>query len=107
MLISLERIKLHLRLDCSEADTEANQELRRMYAAAVDYVCNFTNSNVSRLTEPDAPCFKPSVEQAILLLIGEFYANREALGLNYAMHRHQTTTTVERLLHFHRQCLGV
>lgn len=105
MLISLERIKLHLRLDYQ--DEEAENELRRMYDAAVEYACNFTNSNVSNLTEPDELCFKPSVEQAVLLLIGDFYANREAVGVNSAMPKHDTATTVERLLHFHRQCLGV
>lgn len=106
MLISLETIKNHLRLDC-DIDSETDPELKRMYHAALEYVMSFTDCALDDLLVPciSEQKLKPSVEQAILLMIGDFYENREALTDKKLTH--SAHTTVERLLHFHRDHLGV
>lgn len=103
MLIPLDTIKMHLRLDC-EPSSELDPELERMYNAALDYVQNFTGRCMDELLVSESePFLRPVFVASILLIIGDLFANREAVGNP----SHASNTTVERLLHFHRKGLGV
>lgn len=105
MLIDIDDIKLHLRID-DDQDAAVDYELTRMYDAAVDYCCNFCDCDIEGLMDSVSDqTLKPSVRQAILLMIGDFYENREALARDKLVHN--TSTTVERLLHFNRRELGI
>ena len=98
MLISLEEIKQHLRID-NDDSTELDAELTAFYAAAVEYAEDYTSTEIGSE-------MRATMRQAILLMIGDFYENREALGASRKeMHEHNTT--VDRLLWFNRVSLGV
>lgn len=94
-MINLDEIKLHLRID--ESSDLIDAELNQMYLAALDYVSNYLNFEVNEQN------IKPAIKSAILLIIGDLYANREGLSnLEY-----KPNSMVERLLHLHRVNLGV
>lgn len=103
MLISVEKIAQHLRIDC-DLDTGTSAELEAFYDAAIEYACNFCDCELDDL-KTDIGELKPSVRQAVLLMIGDFYENREALNDKKLVH--SSNTTVERLLHFHRKNMGI
>ncbi len=105
MLISLDVIKTHLRLSGSNAELDA--ELERLYAVAVDYCEQYINRPIpwdDAETPSSEAIFPKSVEQAILILIAEFYENRElhVIGGTIA-----ELPTVKRLLYPYRIGLGV
>jgi uncharacterized phage protein (predicted DNA packaging) len=96
-------IKAHLKVDSDDED-----ELVTAYAsAAVDYVEHFCDGAlVEALTPPvegkeplREVLFTPGIWAAILLLIGHWYANREAAAQNLA----ETPLGVEALLLRHRR----
>lgn len=99
MLLTIEEIKLHLRMD-TDPDSEVDTELERMYYAALEYCENYINRKIPWCSDEDVP---RSILQAILLKIGEFYENREAL--NFAAY-HQNPN-IDQMLHFYRVGLGI
>ncbi len=97
------QIKAHLRVDSDAEDT-----LIAAYAsAAVDYVEHFCDGTlVEVLTTPEEDkepprevLFTSGIWAAMLLLIGHWYANREAASQNLA----ETPLGVEALLMQHRR----
>tara|TARA_R100001143_G_C3357653_1_gene133510 strand:+ start:1131 stop:1406 length:276 start_codon:yes stop_codon:yes gene_type:complete len=87
-VITLEQAKLHLRVDHDDEDAAITAMIDAATAAALDYL------NMDELPNPvPAP-----VQAAILLQVGDLYANRERQGERplYA------NTTYERLLNPYR-----
>ncbi|WP_348826654.1 head-tail connector protein [Halomonas sp. RT37] len=106
MLIPLETIKIHLRLDTAP-DAVLDPELERLHDAAVDYASQYLGRPIpwdDEDTSSSEAVFPKSVEQAILILIGEFFENREQHVTGTIV---QEIPTVTRLLHFYRIGLGV
>lgn len=95
MLITIDEIKLHLREDPGE-DPELDTEIVNMYQAAIEYCEMYINKPI----QGELP---KTLRSAILLIIGDLYSNREAQG-NRPFNEN---TFVERLLHFHRDGMGV
>ncbi|MBE5251732.1 head-tail connector protein [Mixta mediterraneensis] len=99
----MELIKKHLRVDSSDED-----DLIAGYAqASVDFVEHYCDGTlVVELTPPvenEEPLrevlFSSGIWQAMLLLIGQYYANREASGQSQA----EIPFGVEALLYRHRK----
>jgi len=105
-IVTLERAKAHV-----YATHDADDELLQHYIdAAEDYAAQFMGrESLDELLEevysepPSEPVLPASVEQAVLLLVGDYYALREA----------QVTGTIlvqnpaaEALLHFYRVGMG-
>jgi len=105
MLIPLMEIKSHLRLPL-EVDVEVDAELERLHDAAVDYAEQYLGRNIpwSDGESSSETFFPASVKHAILILIAEFYENREQTIVGTISSR---MPTVENLLHFYRVGLGV
>lgn len=95
MLIDLKEIKLHLRID--EESEIIDSELIQMLNAATDYASKYLNFEI------DEKSMNASIKSALLLIIGDLYANRE--GLNNM--EYKANSMIERLLHFNRVNLGV
>lgn len=99
----MEQIRNHLRVDCDDDSTL----IAAYSAAAIDYVEKFCDGwLVEALTTPvegeEPPrevLFTPGIWAAMLLLIGHWYANREAAARNLA----ETPLGVEALLLRHRR----
>lgn len=96
-------IKKHLRVDYDDED-----DLIKGYAeASVDYVENYCDGSlVTQLTPaadneepPREVLFSSGIWQAMLLLIGHYYANREAVGQSQT----EVPLGVEALLYRHRK----
>ncbi|MCG7388701.1 head-tail connector protein [Pantoea sp. ACRSB] len=96
-------IKKHLRVDHDDED-----DLIKGYAeSSVDYVENYCDGSlVTELTPtaedqepPREVLFSPGIWQAMLLLIGHYYASREAVGESQA----EIPLGVEALLYRHRK----
>lgn len=99
MLLTIDEVRHHLRLDPQSTDTiEEDSELELMYYSAVEYVSKFVNYDIT--SETDVP---NTFKSAILLLIADLYENREAQG-DRQLHNN---TMVNQMLHFHRRELGV
>lgn len=97
MLIPLEEIKLHLRVDHDDED----ELIQRKYDAALDYAKNYCGRDIPFDGDDD---LNPSIRAAILLIIGDLYANRENIVVG------ASTANIEaahNLMHFHRKGLGV
>ena len=81
-MIELARIKLHLRLDGDEDDA--------LVLGYVDAAKSHVTMHCDRElvdgapVEPDQMGLTPDVEQAILLLVGHWYANREEVVIGAA-----------------------
>lgn len=106
MLIPLETIKRQLRLD-TEPDSDLDPELERLLAVAVDHASQYLGRPIpwdDPETSSSEALLPASVEQALLILIGEFFENREqhVVGSSIA-----ENPTVERLLHPYRIGLGI
>lgn len=96
MLISLDQIKRQLHLD-PEPDDGLDEQLTDMYQSALDHCSMYLNRPVPFDDDEE---LNPSVKRAMLLLIGDFFANREAniVGASVAVN-----PTVENLLWPHRR----
>lgn len=90
MTITLDEAKLHLRVDSTEEDTYISGLIDAATAAAADYL------GVDLSTDLPTP-----VRAAILLQVGDLYANREAQGQGTASQYFQNPT-YERLLNPYR-----
>jgi hypothetical protein len=82
-MIELGTIKIHLRLDLG--DTAEDSYLTLLLGSALDAFQLFTNRTLidaaAGLPEPVGNALKitPSIRQGALLLIGQWYLNRESL----------------------------
>lgn len=78
-MIDLARVKLHLRVDGDEEDSLINGYLE----AAKSHVSMHCDRELVEAApvEPDQMGITPDVEQAILLLVGHWFANREGVAL--------------------------
>lgn len=75
-MIDLPLIKLHLRVDGDEEDNLIGSYLN----AAVEYVQQHCDRRLADAPEgPDQMALTDDVKQAILLLVGHWYANRESV----------------------------
>ncbi|MBK3444113.1 head-tail connector protein [Pseudomonas lactis] len=76
-MINLARVKLHLRVDGDEEDTV----IAGYFEAAKSHVAMHCDRILveAEPAGPDEMGLTPDVEQAILLLVGHWYANREAV----------------------------
>lgn len=76
-MIDLARVKLHLRVDGDEEDTV----IAGYFEAAKSHVAMHCDRILveAEPVGPDEMGLTPDVEQAILLLVGHWYANREAV----------------------------
>lgn len=76
-MIDLARVKLHLRVDGDEEDSLITGYLE----AAKSHVEMHCDRQLVEGTPagPEQMGFTPDVEQAVLLLVGHWYANREAV----------------------------
>lgn len=76
-MIDLARVKLHLRVDGDEEDTV----IAGYFEAAKSHVAMHCDRILVEADPagPDEMGLTPDVEQAILLLVGHWYANREAV----------------------------
>jgi uncharacterized phage protein (predicted DNA packaging) len=86
-MIALEDVKLHLRVDHDDEDDYITGLIAAATAAALDYL------NVESLEAMPTP-----VEAAILLQVGDLYANRE----RQAERPYHGNPTYERLLNPYR-----
>jgi len=106
-LPTIEQVRKHLRLDedIEDAGADTNTDLQLLLDAAVDHASQILNRPIpwkdAQGNDVDVPA---SVVQAILLLIGDFYENREAVITGTIV---AENPTVMRLLHFYRKGLGV
>jgi len=75
-MIDLSLIKLHLRVDGDEEDGLIGSYL----SAAVEYVQQHCDRRLVDVPEgPEQMALTDDVKQAILLLVGHWYANRESV----------------------------
>ena len=76
-MIDLARVKLHLKLD----GDEENSLVAGYFEAAKAHVAMHCDRELVETvpTGPEQMGFTPDVEQAVLLLVGHWYANREAV----------------------------
>lgn len=100
MVVSLDEAKSHLRvLDCND-----DAYISAIISAAESYVATYLNRSLDTWDEESPPSPVPTaVKQAILLIIGDFYENREAQGDK----QYYANPAVQNLLHFHRLDIGV
>lgn len=76
-MLDLDRVKLHLRVDGSEEDAVISGYVE---AAKAHVAMHCDRELVDTVpTGPEQMAFTPDVEQAVLLLVGHWYANREAV----------------------------
>ena len=100
-IVTLEEAKLHLRVDGSDDDADITIKLE----AAEESAVNFLNRPIpwKGTDGMDVPV-PASVKAAILLLLGDLYANREGAIVGTI---HTVNPTVERLLWPYRKvCLA-
>ncbi|MCK2183509.1 head-tail connector protein [Halomonas getboli] len=106
MLIPLATIKTHLRLD-PDPDSELDAELERLLDVAVEYASQYLGRPIP-WDDPDTSSSEAilpaSVQQALLILVGEYFENREQHIVGSIIQENQT---VVNLLHFHRVGLGI
>ena len=76
MLMTLEQIKRHLNID--DEFTEDDEYIMSLYEVAVDLVQRHIDMTFDELTAKDGEVPKPLLH-AVLLMIGNFYANRESV----------------------------
>ncbi|AVH37019.1 phage gp6-like head-tail connector protein [Pseudomonas monteilii] len=98
-MLDLARVKLHLRVDGDEED----QVITGYVEAAKSHVAMHCD-RVLVETDPAGPeemGLTPDVEQAILLLVGHWYANREAVAVGITAT--EMPLAVERLLWYRKR----
>ncbi|SFW77376.1 head-tail connector protein [Pseudomonas sp. NFACC04-2] len=98
-MIDLARVKLHLRVDDDEEDSLIGGYIE----AAKSHVAMHCDRELveGMPVEPEQMGLTPDVEQAILLLVGHWFANREGVALGSI----STTVplAVERLLMYRKR----
>lgn len=79
MMLDLETVKKHVRSDEFADDDEYLQTLTE---AAEEHIANVTNRSINELTEmsSDGVSLPKPIQQAVLLLVGHWYNQREAVA---------------------------
>lgn len=90
-MITLEDAKLHLRVD----HDDENNLIDWMLDVAIEGAANYLNVEVGDLDDPLLPA---PVKAAVLLVVGDLYVNREAVGTQ----PYSQNPTYERLLNPYR-----
>ena len=98
-MLDLDRVKLHLRVDGDGEDAVISGYLE----AAKAHVAMHCDRELveSAPTGPEQMAFTPDVEQAVLLLVGHWYANREAVVIGTISTA--VPLSVERLLWYRKR----
>lgn len=99
-MLDLERVKLHLRVDGDDEDAN----ILGYVAAAKAHVamhCDRVLVEVGEVVEPEQMGLTADVEQAILLLVGHWYANREAVATGVSVA--EVPLAVDRLLMYRKR----
>lgn len=98
-MIDLARVKLHLKVDGDDEDSI----ITGYFEAAKSHVAMHCDRELVEgvPTGPEQMGFTPDVEQAVLLLVGHWYANREAVVMNGAPST--VPLAVERLLWYRKR----
>ena len=78
MYISLDQAKAHLNI--LPDFTEDDEYILGLIEAAEQAVRVHVNEDYDKLAENNGGCLPAPLEQAMLLMIGNFYQNREPLG---------------------------
>lgn len=79
MFIDINAAKKHLNID--DDYKEDDSYIIALIGAAEDAIAKFCNiKNLSKLVDPDTGYIPESVRHAVLLLVGSWYANREAVS---------------------------
>ena len=98
-MIDLARLKLHLRVDGDEEDSLIAGYLE---AAKAHVAMHCDRELVESVPAgPEQMAFTPDVEQAVLLLVGHWYANREAVVIGTISTA--VPLAVERLLWYRKR----
>ena len=100
MLITIDEIRYHLRLD-AEHDSDEDPFLEDMYNSAADYCEAYIEQP---LVDSERPTLNPSLRAAILLVIGDLYANREGQFIGKPQ---ADNPQLERLLNTQRKGWGI
>lgn len=96
-ILTMDEAKAHLRIDGPDEDADTSLKL----AAAEDAVIHHLNRPLPWIGDDDQPAPVPaSVKVAILLMLGDLYANREAAIVGAT---HAVNPTVARLLDAYRR----
>lgn len=81
-MLSLERVKRHLRLE--QCDTDEDELIQGYANAALSAFETWTNRRIVEEVDEESPAnailMTPAVAQGALLLIGQWYTSREAVG---------------------------
>ncbi|WP_122572396.1 head-tail connector protein [Pseudomonas viridiflava] len=98
-MIDLARVKLHLKVDGEEEDTL----IAGYFEAAKSHVAMHCDRELveGNPTGPEQMGFTPDVEQAVLLMVGHWYANREAVVIGTITS--EVPLAVERLLWYRKR----
>ena len=98
-MIDLARVKLHLKVDGEEEDTL----IAGYFEAAKSHVATHCDRELveGNPTGPEQMGFTPDVEQAVLLMVGHWYANREAVVIGTITS--EVPLAVERLLWYRKR----
>lgn len=98
-MLDLDRVKLHLRVDGSEEDVVISGYVEAAKAHVAMH-CDRVLVEIDPVG-PEEMGFTPDVEQAVLLLVGHWYANREAVVIGGAPV--EVPLAVERLLWYRKR----
>ncbi|PUA43458.1 phage gp6-like head-tail connector protein [Pseudomonas protegens] len=97
-MLDLARVKLHLRVDVDDEDAL----IEGYIAAAKSHIAQHCDRELVEsgpVTEPDQMGLTADVEQAILLLVGHWFENREAVASGLSA----VPLAVDRLLWYRKR----
>lgn len=93
MLVTLDEASFHLRRDTSDDDADLTLKIKAASGAVMNYLKVSGNAYVSHVDSDGQTVFeldtdgqripKDEVRNAVLLLVGDFYRNRDPAGGNF------------------------
>ena len=103
MILTLDEIKTHLKIELSDASQD--DELEAFEAAAVDYASAFIGRPIPWTDEDDNTVPVPaSVKAALLMLVADLDQQRQGIVLGLTVSK---TQAAENMLHFYRVGMGI